>query len=351
MKSRTFAITTLILCLALVISAAGFVVYVDPYLHYHTLTEGLEYPLEKDRERYINDGIMRHFDYDAVIAGSSETSNFTVSEMDALFGCKSVKDSIAGASFRETAEALEKAWQNGHNVRYVVRCLDSYTLYEKWNEMHYDAIPTYLYDDDIFNDVQYVFNSAVWGDCIKVLQYTKEGKKTPSLDLYGTSWPQSTYSREIVLRNYNRRQEPRGEQRQYEQLIPLVKENMEKNVLNSVQAHPETEFYIYFPPYSIIYWDRSLREGSILQILECEKAAMEVLLPYPNVHLFGFLDCIDIICNLDHYKDPVHYGPEINSYILACMAEDQYRLTEDNYLLYCDRVKEFYMNFDYNSIF
>ncbi len=350
MKPKAFAITTLILTFALLASAAAFVIYIDPYLHYHTPTEGLAYPLEKDRERYINDGIMRHFDYDAVITGSSEASNFTVSEMDDLFGCKTVKNSIAGASFHETSLALEKAWENGHNVRYVVRCLDSYTLYEKWDEMHYDAIPAYLYDKSLLNDVRYVYNLDVIADCIKVLQYTKAGEKTPSLDMYGTSWAQNTYSRKTVLSNYKRRETPTETQRSSEGLIPLVQKNMEKNVLNSVIAHPDTEFYLFFPPYSMVYWDRALREGSLQQIMDCEKAAMEMLLPYENVHLFGFLQCEDVICELENYKDAIHYSKDINSYILECMAEEKYRLTLDNYQDYCSAVSEYLYNYDYDSL-
>ncbi len=41
----------------------------DPYFHYHKPFPFVSYRLYD--ERYINDGISRHFDYDAIITGTS----------------------------------------------------------------------------------------------------------------------------------------------------------------------------------------------------------------------------------------------------------------------------------------
>ena len=58
--------------LLIIIGAATAVI--DPFLHYHLPLKGLEYPLLD--ERYQNDGIARHFSYDAIITGTSMTQNF-----------------------------------------------------------------------------------------------------------------------------------------------------------------------------------------------------------------------------------------------------------------------------------
>ena len=51
------------------------VVVVDPYFHYHKPFSFLSYRLYE--ERYINDGISRHFDFDAMITGTSMAQNFS----------------------------------------------------------------------------------------------------------------------------------------------------------------------------------------------------------------------------------------------------------------------------------
>ena len=43
----------------------------------------------------------KHFDYDAIITGTSMTENFLSSEFDSLFGVNSVKTTFSGASYKE----------------------------------------------------------------------------------------------------------------------------------------------------------------------------------------------------------------------------------------------------------
>ena len=56
------------ICLAVVAAVIGVI---DPFFHYHKPLEGLSYPL--NNERYQNDGIVKHFDYDAVITGDRKS--------------------------------------------------------------------------------------------------------------------------------------------------------------------------------------------------------------------------------------------------------------------------------------
>ena len=73
------------LCMTMLLLLAGGSIngIVDPYFHYHKPLAGLEYAIYD--ERYQNDGIVKHFDYDAILTGTSMTENFKTSEFDALF--------------------------------------------------------------------------------------------------------------------------------------------------------------------------------------------------------------------------------------------------------------------------
>lgn len=78
----------------MVLSALGiigaWVYHIDPFFHYHKpYTNGYYYTLNNQRSQ--NNGICKHFDYNALITGTSMTENFMTSEMDAIFGTNSVK--------------------------------------------------------------------------------------------------------------------------------------------------------------------------------------------------------------------------------------------------------------------
>ncbi len=71
--------------LAAAVAAAVLLVWlVDPLFHFHKPFPFISYNLYD--ERYVNDGILRHFDYNTVIIGTSMAQNFKPSEVEALFG-------------------------------------------------------------------------------------------------------------------------------------------------------------------------------------------------------------------------------------------------------------------------
>ena len=71
----------------------------------------------------------------------------------------------------------------------------------------------------------------------------------------------------------------------------------------------------------------------------------------PNIKLYSFFDQYDIICNLDYYCDDAHYSAEINSLILKWISDDTGRITPKNYLEKIQEEREFFSNYDYESIY
>ena len=65
MKSKKWNLLVIGTTMGILLILAGVTMFVDPFLHYHGGLSFLEYPL-KD-ERYQNDGIARHYEYDSII--------------------------------------------------------------------------------------------------------------------------------------------------------------------------------------------------------------------------------------------------------------------------------------------
>ena len=59
---------------------SAFIMYYDPFFHYHVPSGGGKYIF--DNEVYQNPGIARNFDYDSIIVGSSMTRPLSPSEFD-----------------------------------------------------------------------------------------------------------------------------------------------------------------------------------------------------------------------------------------------------------------------------
>lgn len=342
----------IIVFVSLLFVAGAMTIMVDPYFHYHKPLPGLQYPIYN--QRYQNDGIVKHFKYDAILTGTSMAENFKTSEFDKIFGVSSVKVPFSGGSYKEINDNLEIAMNNNPNIKVILRCLDYNRILNPPDEMRYeeDDYPTYLYDEVLYNDVEYVFNKAVlFQDTCSVIKNTIEGGRTTDFDMYSNWMNSCTFGKDAVDATYTRA-------KKVTEKIPITKEdykniteNITQNVTKLAEKYPETEFYMFFSPYSIYFWDSLNQAGTLERQMEAEKYTIELLLKHENIHLFSFFTEYGMICDLNNYKDIAHYSEDVNSQILSWIDKGKYKLTEENYKEYCESVRKFYMDYDYDSLF
>lgn len=357
MKAKRFIIITLSGILIGVVLLGLFNIVIDPYFHYHLPIVSKGYSLDH-QERFINDGIIRNFEYNAIITGTSVTENFKTSECDDLFDVESVKVSFAGGYYKEINDALVRAFERHDGIVMVIRSLDysgDYLVGDKdgMNSELNNAstYPLYLYDDNLLNDVSYFWNKSTLIDSLVVIKGILTGSGEISFDQYANWNDRYHFGKEAVLDSFTRGGEIADSVPLSETEKRMVVENIRQNVTDLAEQHPETTFYLFFPPYSICYWDCAYREGKLESTLEAERIAIEELLQYDNIKLFSFVNQFEWVCELDNYKDRVHYGEWINSEILECISRGEGQLKTNNYEEYLKEIAVFYQSYDYEQIY
>ncbi|MGL5972804.1 MAG: hypothetical protein ACRCZK_03730, partial [Oscillospiraceae bacterium] len=159
MKNKKFFLLSIFITILMIFFIMLSIFIVDPFFHYHKPINGLSYKLYNGR--YQNIGILKNFDYDTVIIGTSLTQNFKNSELDTLFNTNSVKASFPGATYKELNDSLVKGIKYNDKIKNVFRLIDFNAMLRDKDEMIDYNFPTYLYDDNIFNDVNYLLNKQV----------------------------------------------------------------------------------------------------------------------------------------------------------------------------------------------
>lgn len=337
------------------LSIAGFQVYkIDPFFHYHKpLLNHYFYPLNNQRSQ--NDGIIKNFEYNSLITGTSLTENFRTTEADKLFGRNFIKVPFSGASYKEINDNITVALKNNANLKTIIRCLDMGSFLHASDFMRLDLgiYPTYLYDDNPFNDVKYLLNKdIIFGRTYQmVINRDIKGFKPgiTSFDDY-SRW-QNRYKfgiktvipKGLIVKNTNQIHLTSDDK-------VKIKKNIELNVIKIAAEYPDVDFYYFYSPYSIVAWNDWKNKGVLYKVLEAEKYITELIVPQRNIHLFSFNHRTDITTDLNHYKDGSHYATWINSLMLKWMRDGKYQLTEDNYSARLKKEYDFYTTFDYVSI-
>lgn len=348
-KQKKWFLSTMAGSIIVLVFILILMVIFDPYFHYHGKIPGLSYRLYY--ERYINPGIVKNFEYDAIITGSSMNQNFKTSQLDELWGTNSVKVAFSGAGFREIKENLDRAFESGNEIKYVLWGVDYNGLFREGHYKKYDEYPEYLYDKNPFNDVSYVWNKElIFQGLFTNLLMTLQGEEGTSFDEFG-SWDAGR-GLESILMTYQRSEEILPMQTEITQLNEAITRwNISSNIIDLANAHPETEFILFYTPYSALYWESIYRDGTLENQLMYEKMATEMMLECENIHLFTFVQETDITNNLENYRDKEHYVTEINELILQWITEGKGLITKENYEEIIEWEREYYMNFDYDSLY
>lgn len=331
------------------------VIKIDPYFHYHK-PDLSKYYYSLDNQRSQNNGVIKNFDYDALITGSSMTENFKTSEMDHIFDVKSIKVPFSGGTYKEINDNLVFALENNPKLKTIVRSLDYSKIFDDKDLMRTDLgeYPTYLYDSNPVNDVRYLFNKdIVFGRIYPMISNKSETNFKPGITSFDdyASWQKNyTFGKNSVIPNGIETIEKSKPVHLTNEEKQTINENITQNVTSLAAKYPYVNFYYFFPPYSAVFWNDLNNDGTIYKQIEAESYAIELILKYPNIHLYSFNMLTDITTDLNNYKDSTHYGQWINSLMLRYMKNNKCLLTKENYRSYLDEELKFYTSFDYSSL-
>ena len=330
--------------LSLILLCIGTIVVIDPAFQYHMPFGNIK--AVYSNERYQNSGMTKHFEYDSVIVGSSVTSNFRVSWFNELFDCKTLKLSYPGGCLSDFYTALSYAFEKNPNIERVFWSLDPKILMSYYNAES-TPMPDYLYNDSVLDDAKYVLNKDVLVElCGESVLATITGQEY-SIDEAFTWDSQYDFDSPQALWGYVR---PEWSETviSADAYDDIVNENLDK-ITSIIESHPETEFYLFTPPYSILYWDRVTRDGTYPAVLKLFDRLVTDLTPYENVNYYCFAPELYIL-DLNNYIDEVHFSPQINRKIAEYMATHD-GVDESSILYMHTFFKDIIENFDYESLF
>ena len=342
MKAKTFFIAALSCALLLLAGTAVMVAWADPLLTVGTLEEG-ETALFVN-ERYELAGLIRRQDYSNLIMGTSLAANFRASWFTDWLGSGTLKVAIPDGRLEEFDTALERAYRTHGNIERVFFGLDPNVLIR---EDQHSELPEYLYNDNALDDLQFYFNAESLALAVQSL-LLGEDDKTPLDEAYVWDWDH-TFSRAAALEGYPR-PEAVPEALPADAYLSAAEANMDV-ICGWIEEHPDTQFVVWFPPYSILYWDQAIRLGTTEAILTAIEYACGRLLVWDNVMVVSFLNAQDVITNLQNYADHIHYSGSTAAWMSRKMLAGQWRYWLDSYPGQVNELREFVNSYDYDAIF
>lgn len=333
-SGRRIFFRRLFVTLFLLLFFCGLLVYlIDPFFHYHKPWFHLKEVLNE--KEYQCPGSLAHFDYDAVLAGSSVVENNDNSWFNQDFHCTIIKAVRSYGATADLCDLLDRAFRH-RKVKQVFYNLDPSALHaEPVLTFASSGAPMYLYDDNPFNDVQYLWNKDV---ILKRIPYMiANSYLVPYDENLSYNWMEGkTFGQAAVLSRYYRIPDAEVKFSTDKKLVQkpenCYQDELRGNIAlleQELSAHPDTEFRIFIPPYSMLWWDNMNRSGELDSTFYEEREAVHALLSHPNVRLYLLQNIPEIITNLDYYMDTIHFSMEINHRIEQELLSDRYLVKKE----------------------
>lgn len=299
-------------------------------------------------------GIIRYYDFDSVILGTSMLENTSAKEAGEKLGGKWVNLSLINSSYDERAVILEYLF-GYKKPQKIIYSLESFTIASIKDSSRFD----YLYDGNPLDDFKVYLNDKF----ILCALAWRESKDCTGRDLEELLKWSNHEDLKILFGGFEKwlkygKKETIAMLKNIKDTPFVVKKDnfdLEKQrnyiqtyVLDFVAENPQTQFYFIVPTYSRlsyrigsdnfdnkVFYNRALNLKWFVQELE----------KYPNTKIFGF-DTLDYADDIASYRDFIHYNVDMNSLHLDSIKQGKHILDSNNIDSYLKAMEDKIKNYD-----
>ena len=318
--------------------------FVDPLQVFGPAT--LHRPYYLADPRIQGAGLIRSQRFDTIFIGSSLGMRYRKSDIDRIFGVKSVKLAMSGPSSAELNLVIACAMVR--RPRKIIWQMDDWMFRDGPDIDTSPYFPADLYRMNIKGIAGYLFNPETTRESFGTLLRQNKITTPIALNLIWMNYLKLYYddvneintfpsgvdlstifNSQAALDAYNGYRDPttRAELAKGYDYDAIVR-NFERDALSLIENNPEAEFIIYFPPYSILQFValRDFAPNVLHTIYRFNVYALTRLSMMSNVTLFDFRDVEPITHNLDNYMDTVHHSPAIDIRVMEEIRDGLHRV-------------------------
>lgn len=285
----------------------------DPALFFR---KGSFFSIESE---FLYPGLIRNYDFDTVITGTSLVQDILPSQVDSLVSNKTINFAISGSSIHEQIILLNWIIKNKKvkNIIWEIRPTNLFGNPYQIQKKQFD-FPRYLYNENnIFTVLKLLSEPYVIQQSIKKIVFKNKNlfKIENNYDYFQyNKIIERKFGKEVVLKKLKRKEI--NQTTDFD--INNANINVE-NILSFIEQNKNIKFYVFIPPIPTL--NLSLLKSTSFKNYELYMTVkydclIEKLKKIPNVSFFDFQDDFQVTDNLDNYRDLLHFNKSTSAYII-----------------------------------
>lgn len=363
-KYRVLVFLFLFITIVLPIYFIFIVWYIDPFALWHKPFYCPNQVYKHKNMRYNARRFIEHSDYDSLIFGSSMLVNTSAQESSKVLGGKFINISIEGSRFAERRLILDYIFEKNKKINTVITTFDS-EFVSTLHNFSYLTIKQWdmIYDKNWVNDYNIYVNKTflpyIFSTFFKLISGKEVSCENRDFDRPASFFAESEHLlggiKNFAKNDYNLNETKsavekiKNKQISKDELNPkdlaLIKELFDKDVIEPIKNHQDTEFIMIVAAYSVV------KSAIAFQTNPAGAKLQKYFLKYllnqnlPNLKVYGF-DDMGFTDDIANYVDLGHYSKDINSKMLDWIAQKKGILTTQNFDEYWDKYEQKSKAFD-----
>ncbi|WP_104747592.1 hypothetical protein [Helicobacter cetorum] len=333
---KKYIVFIFLFMLSAVVGVGIFNYIIDPFEYFRKAKYPIDYTSQDDY--LLFNGLIKHYDFENVIAGSSVSMNFSLKDTEKTLNMpKVIKLGMVSSVPIETIPTLSFALQH-KPIKNILMDLTLLLNGEKYR-LPYFMLQKYY---PPINSLLYLFNISVFK---KSLYYTfrfipsiaKILKPTPfdlMFNIYNNSEIE-TYDSSHLYHSYktltDKVEKFLKDKTLKDPHFTNSKEFDEKwtfQLVSFVKEHPNIHFIFWINPSNILYY-KAFPQSSIKDILEFDMFVTRKIVAYPNVEIHD-LRTMPLASSIHQYMDTGHFDLKGAHEVLEAIKSKKYLLNKNN---------------------
>jgi len=252
-----------------------------------------------------------------VLVGSSIMESTPHSVIAAACGGSAVNLSMPAMSASEQRLMLDAAFAH-RALRRAIVVLD-FNAFAGAPDARQDVagpLPRYLFDRNPFNDLPYLLSGNVLVKAWRILRDDPGGESFTSNPDAPWFWgDRKRFARDEALKGLDLQDLNRRYQ-QPSRTLDGMRASFAHNLAPLLRAHPETEFDLVWPPYSILVWLDFAQRDQLDVTLAFKRHVFEATRGLPNARVVDLQSEAAVTHDLDRYTDLYHFAPDVNAWLV-----------------------------------
>lgn len=325
-KVFSFYIILIVFGIFSIIGLTNFVV--DPYLAYR---KPAFYKPIFTAARYQAAGLVKHYDFQSVLLGSSMTENFQTDWLNEIMP-NSIKLPFSGANIAELGKLLKFIFKHKANLNSALIGIDVGHLIPEKNL----RMPEFMYDDNLINDLAYIMSYKTLEASGKNLIKRKQDEiKRDENIMYEWQYKlKDLPDGKTMVEQFKNNSALNTNTQMLKRDLKYDKEKsingFKNNLMPFFIRHTDTKFILFFPPYSLVFFKDLYNRGELDNFLNIKLALADMVQNLKNVELYDFELDIDTITTFKYYGDMVHYIKPVNYKMIEYIKTNKFKVNNIN---------------------